>query len=158
MRNVFIMNLKDNTCNGIKLNNSDKFNICRKAGMLALGWTTEKSRMEDPTFARVYKLLHDMKKGDLVWTRNPETKEYYICEIADSLRSTDPLQEKPYSKYAEFDISCFRNAKFKKIGTKEYLPVGITYRNLISRSTIRKVNNNVVIKSTNELFDSLKGE
>lgn len=157
MRNVYIMNLKDNTCNGTKLENSDKFNTCYREGMLALGWTTEESREKDPTFEKVYKLLHDMKKGDLVWTRNPETKEYYICEVSDNLSNIDPLQEKPHSKYDELDISCFRSAQFRTVGTKEYLPNEITYRNLISRRRVRRVNNGTVIKATNDKFNSLRG-
>ncbi len=155
MRNVYIINLKDNRGKGEKVNCPDKFNVCLTDNIIALGWTTEDSRKDNLAFDKAYKTMKDMIKSDLVWTRNPHTKEYYICEITDTVNHGESLKEKSGLEYENFDISCYREVEFIKIGAKEDLPEDITYRNLISRSTARRVNNKTVIDATNEKFNTI---
>lgn len=151
MNDVYIINLKDNRAGGINLQKADKFNKCQNACIIAIGWTDKAKRTADPDFERAYNTLLHMKQGDLVWTRNPETKEYYLCTVTDDVDTSKPLKEKSASAFTALDIACCRDVEFKKIGTKNHLPAGITYRNLISRQTARRIKNKDVIRITNTL-------
>lgn len=157
MRSVYIINLKDNRNNGENINSVDKFEICHRKSIIALGWTAEESRKDDLAFYKSYNILKNMKKGDLIWTRNPQTKEYYICEILDDINVSEPLKEKVGKMYNHLDISCYRDVRFEKFGTKDELPINVTYRNLISRGTVRRVKNKNIIRVTNEEFNTLRG-
>lgn len=97
-----------------------------------------------------------MSCGDLVWTRNPINKKYYICEIVSEITSLEKLKSH-FEKNDISNIESCREVIYHEVGSKDDLPVGISYRNLISRSTCRQVKLNInVIKTTNELFKKLK--
>lgn len=148
------MNLKDNRNNGKNLNSDEKFKFCFSNSIIGIGWVGYGLHSGAKNYDNAKATFDKMGTDDLVWVRNPVTKEYYICEIVKDKENITPLI--PHLKTN--DISEYKSVNFYKVGTKQYLPVGITYRNLISRSTARKVNNNAVIKSTNELFDNGSAE
>ncbi len=145
-RNVYIMNLKDTRKESLNKNSSKKFEICYKERFVAIGWGTEFSRTED-NYRRALKCIQDMKKGDIVWVRNPKTKERYLCEILGNFEDYG-------EKFIEYDISQGIKCKFYKIECK--IEDKINPKRLVSISTVRAVKQEDVIEFTKELFANSK--
>lgn len=147
---VWCMNLKDNR--DIQEANSElKFRFCRDKGIVAIGWVNDPHDGNEPTpCKKARKAIGAFVPGDLVWVRHPVEKKYYICEIsAPATQTDDPA-------YHEKDIGIYCKCTFAEIGTKANLPKGITYRNLISRSAIRKMKDPKMASITEQTFRSLK--
>ena len=153
MKKVWIINLKDNRNNGDKLNSDVKFNLCFANNVIGIGWVDENlnsSISNDSNYKRALNSLNEISKDDLVWVRNPMNKIYYICEVIGNCKNLTELK----SHFEENDISNIENCKevrFYEVGCKEKLPSPITYRNLISVSTVRRIKNNQAI--TDATFD-----
>lgn len=153
MRNVYIMNLKDNRGKGENLSSDVKFNLCFTNSIIAIGWVGYTLHSGSKNYDNAKETFDKIATGDLVWVRNPKTKKYYICEVVEDKENIKYLTAHLNSN----DISNHKFVDFYEVGTKEYLPNEITYRNLISRRTVRRVNNGTVIKATNDKFNSLRG-
>lgn len=162
--NVWIVNLKDNRKEKTNENNRSKFEICKEKSVIAFGWAVDKSaktwdeykynvshysdfsKNDIRSFLKAATAFENMKPDDLVWTRDPNTKKYYICKILSD------FEPSVFRNLEGCDISVFRNCEYKEIGFLPTVTNKITWRNLISRPTVRRVLNNTVITETNRLF------
>lgn len=157
MEKVWIINLKDNRKDGENLNSDVKFNLCFANNIIGIGWVSESynsSIPKDTNHKKALNCLNEISKGDLVWVRNPQNKKYYICEVIGNCNNLVELK----SHFEENDISNIENCKevrFYEVGCRDKLPSPITYRNLISVSTGRRIKNNqAVIDATFNWFNS----
>ena len=145
------MNLKDNRGDGSNKNNKEKFEACKSYNVVAIGWVgREREASTDKNFNLAYDSLQQMRKGDLVWVKNPETKKQYLCEIINE--EIILLPESLHNK----DISCGRSCTFHEINSP---PNGITFNQIVSRHTIEKTHNQSLINKTLLLFaESFQGQ
>ncbi len=130
---VWIMNLKDNREEANRPPNLEKskFRFCLEQGIVGIGWVDEAAQeAESPAFSRAEKALDAFAAGDLVWVRDPETKEYYLCQI------TAPAVTTREEEWNRQDIGRYCACTFFPVGTAENLPEGITADMLVSRSAI----------------------
>ena len=130
---VWIMNLKDNREDGNRPPDLEKskFRFCLEQGIVGIGWVDEAAQeAENPAFSRAEKALDAIAAGDLVWVRDPETKEYYLCQI------TAPAVTTREEEWNRQDIGRYCACTFFPVGTAENLPEGITADMLVSRSAI----------------------
>ncbi len=166
---VWIVNLKDNRDIKPISQIKSKFEICKEKSVIAFGWAVDKdkttnswekykkyvieyyngSKKDINAFKKAVNAFEEMKSGDYVWTRDPEKKEYYICEILSD------FEPSVFRTLEDYDISVFRNCKYKKVGLLKEATNKISWRNLISRSTARKVNNPAVIAETKRLVGEI---
>lgn len=153
MRDVYILNLKDNRGKGENKNNDIKFNLCFTNSIIAIGWVGYTLHSGSVNYDNAKETFDNIETDDLVWVRNPKTKKYYICEVVKDKENINHLKAHLNAN----DISNHKFVDFYEVGPKECLPDEITYRNLISRRTVRRVNNSTVIKATNDKFNSLRG-
>ncbi|MDE6435182.1 MAG: hypothetical protein K2L07_13240 [Lachnospiraceae bacterium] len=146
MANVYIVNLKDNRTNHDK-NDDTKFKDCIKKEIIAIGWGDSDSRKER-SFKAAFNNFKRMEKGDLVWTKNPKTKnEFYLLEVDDE-EGYDYLEnEKEY--YIHEDKSFVRKVKkVKHFTNAESLPAGIAKKDIVARRTAEQVHRQFLIDAT----------
>lgn len=164
---IWCMNLKDNRDKPKQNRDKElKFRLCRERSMIAIGWAVdgnvssweEYKLLADIRYANytAYAVarngLQSMEPGDLVWTRNPVTHEYYLVEITDGIPSIT-------NDWKEFDICGYRNGTF-------YLVPGATLTGALSpgslsaRHTIERIRidgkRTESIEATKFLFANLK--
>lgn len=164
--NVWCMNLKDNRDKDQNKEIDKKFNTCIENHLVAIGWGVENPDLnweEYKRFAQEYygsdkrsarsflyavNQMEAIKPGDLIWSKNPKSKEYYIFRVCESVRNETNIEMNrvDIGSFCEVDSYC-------RIRSKEYLPKGITWRNLISRTALRPVRNLAVAQKTKEYFD-----
>lgn len=135
--NVWIMNLLDNRSEENKPTDlqQSKFQFCKEKGIVGIGWVgCDPIDSKDIGFLRAANAFSDFKKDDLVWTKDPDSKEYYICRVTD-----EPIAAND-AELHRYDISKFCYCEFIAVGTEENLPQGILKEDLISRTTISKIN------------------
>lgn len=145
MANVYIVNLKDNRANHDK-NDDIKFETCMRNKIISIGWGSEKSR-ENPHFKAAINNLCRMKKGDLVWVRNPKNKnDIRLLKIAND----DVCDYMEASKDCFIDdISAARKIEDKIIFfPPEELPKGIEKKDIVARHTLEKVHRQFLIDAT----------
>lgn len=148
---VWVMNLLDNRLEQDKPTDlqKTKFQFCKERGIVGIGWVgCDPTESKDIGFLRAANAFSDFKKGDLVWTKDPDSKEYYICRI-----TSEPIVAQG-AELHRYDISQFCHCEFITVGTEENLPQGILKENLISRATISKANS-TVSESTQAYMASL---
>ena len=140
--NVWIMNLKDNRNPPDSVKLDRKFQICKLLGILSIGWAEDTSH--DNAFEKAYDGIKNMAIRDLVWTKNPMTKENYLCRITgDFEKETGALNREDIG----YSIPC----EFKKVDDTLLSQNGITKEQLFSRSTLQKCHDADLIKSTHAL-------
>lgn len=149
MRNVWVMNLKDNRGNGENKNSAEKFRFCYEHNILAIGWANSESDKNDLGLKKAENALCKMQRGDIVWVRNPHTGERYLCEVLN-----DRIQNFPGSFHA-FDAACGRICEYHPVKQEQYEAITDFSAQLVSFSTVRSVIKASVIKETNELFESI---
>lgn len=135
--NVWVMNLLDNRSEENKPEDlqQSKFQFCKEKGIVGIGWVgCDPIDSKDIGFLRAANAFSDFKKDDLVWTKDPDSKEYYICRVTD-----EPIAAND-AELHRYDISKFCYCEFIAVGTEENLPQGILKEDLISRTTISKIN------------------
>ncbi len=155
MANVYIVNLKDNRANHDK-NDDIKFETCMRNKIISIGWGSEKSR-ENPNFKAAINNLNRMKKGDLVWTKNPKNKnEIYLLRIVDD-KVYDSLE---YQKDCFIDdiIVARRVEKVKCFSDDKSLPARITKKDIVARHTLERVHRQFLIDATLNCAKEFKGE
>lgn len=138
--NVWIMNLLDNRSEENKPTDlqQSKFQFCKERGIVGIGWVEcDPINSKDVGFLRAANAFSDFKKDDLVWTKDPVSKEYYICRITD-----EPITAND-AELHRYDISKFCSCDFITVGSEENLPQGILNVDLTSRTTISKANSSV---------------
>lgn len=144
MANVYIVNLKDNRANHDK-NDDVKFETCIRNKIISIGWGSEKSR-ENSNFKAAINNLRRMKKGDLVWARNPKNKnDIRLLKIAND----DVCDYMKASKDCFIDdISAAR--KIEEIGdfSADALPNGIRKEDIVARHTLERVHRQFLIDAT----------
>lgn len=120
MPTIWCMNLKDNRdeSNNRNWDGELKFRLCRERSMIAIGWCVPyvvntweeyKKIANDITFygkgyVTARNNLERIKKGDLVWIKNPTTEDRYLVEIEDGHPgiygfSTEPEIERIVSSF-----------------------------------------------------------
>ncbi len=132
---VWVMNLLDNRLEQNKPTDlqKTKFQFCRERGIVGIGWVgCDPVESKDIGFLRAVNAIADFKKDDLVWTKDPDTKEYYICRV-----TSEPIAAQG-AELHRYDISKFCHCEFTAIGTEENLPQGILKEDLISGTSISK--------------------
>jgi hypothetical protein len=163
---VWRMNLKDDR--SIKDCNADKelkFRICLEKSILAIGWGlnatfdnwTEYKKFadwhyqDDIGYHTAVKYLKKMKRGDLVWIKNPVTDERYLAQIVDDVPSL-------CSYLKEFDMYSYRKANIFSITSDLFnkfdIPFGSKYKR--RSHTIEQVNKQPIVDETIKVFDSIK--
>lgn len=138
--NVWIMNLLDNRSEENKPTDlqQSKFQFCKERGIVGIGWVgCDPINSKDVGFLRAANAFSDFKKDDLVWTKDPVSKEYYICRVTD-----EPIAAND-AELHRYDISKFCSCEFITVGSEENLPQGILNVDLTSRTTISKTNSSV---------------
>lgn len=155
MANVYILNLKDNRTNHDK-NDDTKFSTCMRNGIISIGWGSEESR-ESSAYRTAINKFNEMKKGDLVWTKNPKnTDKIYLLEIADN-EVRDALKSQKDCFVDDIVVS-------KKISENiisfppEKLPEGITKNDIVSGHTVERVQRQFLIDATLDCVKRIKGE
>ncbi|MDE5670932.1 MAG: hypothetical protein K2I14_05670 [Eubacterium sp.] len=155
MADVYIVNLKDNRENHDK-NDDIKFETCMRNKIISIGWGSEKSR-ENPNFKAAINNLNRMKKGDLVWVRNPKNKnDIRLLKIADD----------EVCDYMEASKNCFIDdiSAARKIEDKiicfppEKLPNEIEKKDIVARHTLERVHRQFLIDATLNCAKEFKGE
>lgn len=138
--NVWIMNLLDNRAEEDKPKDlqKSKFQFCKERGIIGIGWVgSDPENSEDIGFLRAYNAISAFRKDDLVWTKDPDSKEYYICRVTGEALSASGAE------LNQHDISKFCPCEFIAVGEEEKLPSGILKDDLISRTAISKANSTV---------------
>lgn len=138
--NVWIMNLLDNRSEENKPTDlqQSKFQFCKERGIVGIGWVgCDPINSKDVGFLRAANAFSDFKKDDFVWTKDPVSKEYYICWVTD-----EPITAND-AELHRYDISKFCSCEFITVGSEENLPQGILNVDLTSRTTISKANSSV---------------
>lgn len=135
--NVWIVNLLDNRAEEDKPKDlqKSKFQFCKGRGIIGIGWVgSDPENSEDIGFLRAHNAISAFRKDDLVWTKDPDSKEYYICRVTgEALSASD-------AELNQHDISKFCPCEFIAVGEEEKLPSGILKDDLISRTAISKAN------------------
>ena len=164
------MNLKDNRND--RERNKDvelKFNICREKNKIAIGWPinekvnsweeykeiSDKKYKGDKGYAAARNAFEKVQYGDLIWTKNPKTGDYYLVEIIDK-------NEKPSicNELSEKDIVAYRHCKFFPIKS-QYIIGPLHNTKLRAIRAIEKMGTEKrgdTIIATIELFNSRKVE
>ena len=135
--NVWIMNLLDNRAeeDKPKVLLKSKFQFCKERGIIGIGWVGyDLSEAENIGFLRAHNAISAFRKDDLVWTKDPDSKEYYICRVMGQAVSTQDTELNQY------DIGWFCPCEFIAVGTEDKLPSEILKEELISRTAISKAN------------------
>lgn len=138
--NVWIMNLLDNRSEEDKPKDlqKSKFQFCKERGIIGIGWVGyDPEDSEDIGFLRANNAISAFKKDDLVWIKNPDSNEYYICRVTGEVLAAHGTELNRH------DIGKFCPCDFIGVGTEESLPQGILKEDLISRATISKANSTV---------------
>ncbi|MDE5604413.1 MAG: hypothetical protein K2I73_02385 [Eubacterium sp.] len=145
MANVYILNLKDNRENHDK-NDDTKFTTCMRNGIISIGWGSEESR-ESSAYKTAINKFNEMKKGDLVWTKNPKTKsKFYLLEVVDDEGYDYFENEKEY--YIHEDKSFARRIRKIESFSAENLPNGLTKKDIVARRTAERVHREFLINAT----------
>ncbi len=148
--NVWLMNLKDNRDDKPVLEQS-KFAFCREKEIVGIGWAECCADTEESTgFKKANNAINSFEPDDLIWTHDDESGEYYICKIKEKATDTPEANE----EYKKYDIGQYCPCEYYEVGTKDKLPEGISYSDLISRTTISKASENVS-DITGSFFQSL---
>ena len=152
MANVYILNLKDNRENHDK-NDDTKFTTCMRNGIISIGWGSEESR-ESSAYKTAINKFNEMKKGDLVWTKNPKnTDEIYLLEIADD-EVRDALKAQKDCFVDDIVVSK-KVTEIVKI-PPEKLPDGITRKDIVAYHTVERVQRQFLIDATLNFAKELK--
>lgn len=140
MRNVWVMNLKDNRGDGKHKNSEEKFRFCCEHNILAIGWA--KSEPDDDALGlkKAKNALYKMQRGDIVWVRNPHTGERYLCEVLN-----DRILSFPCSFHA-FDAAYGRICEYHLVKQEQYEAITDFSAQLVSLSTVRPVTKESVVK------------
>lgn len=149
MRNVWVMNLKDNRGTGENKNFDEKFRFCYEHNILAIGWANSEFGDDNLGLKKAENALCKMQRGDIVWVRNSHTEERYLCEVLN-----DHILNFPCSFHA-FDAAYGRICEYHLVRQEQYEAITDFSTQLVSFSTVRSVTKESVIKETNELFESI---
>lgn len=161
---IWYMNLKDNRA--VENRNADeelKFRICIEKSILAIGWgfcadfedwseykvLADYYYRNDNGYPTAVKGILDMQKGDLVWLKNPITRERYLAQILDDLPSL-------CCNLKDFDIYSCRKASIIKISPELLIKFDLQNKKDHGRHTIEKAKEQPIIDGTVKLFDSIK--
>ncbi len=156
---IWCMNLKDNRDEP----NQDftlKFDLCFEKSMIAIGWSVssvvntwdEYKNIADKQYADALRYrvarnnLERLKRGDLVWVKNPATGARYIVEITDD-------SPEIYTHLKEFDIFAYRKGKYHLI--KELPSDILSEKQLRARHTLECMHSETrgeTIRATIALF------
>ena len=111
------MNLIDKRLNTNKPTSTalSKFEYCYELGIVGIGWGRGYYPNEKKNFEYAKDKLALMNIGDLVLTKNPDTNEYYVCEITGECVNADTKINDTY------DVNIFRKCIFYKINNTELL-------------------------------------
>ncbi len=161
---VWCMNLKDNR-NESNRNIELKFALCQEKNMLAIGWGVSsevKSFQEylevgaqkysgDRGFTVATNNLQRLKRGDLVWVKNPKDGTRFLVEIEDD-------EPGICDNLMEFDNCAYRKGQYYAVDDG-YLMGAFTPKNLCARHTLERMHTDTrgeVVAATKELFAKLK--
>ena len=147
---IWIMNLKDNRNNGENKNSDKKFSICKEHEILAIGWANEDiNNSTDAAYINAYNRLSDMKRNDLVWVKNPKTRDYYICEISDDkiITTSEFLREN--------DIASAKKCKYHLV-EKAVIDTEFKKGDLTAIPTIQGVSDVEIINKTKNIFKEIQ--
>ena len=81
--NLWLVNLKDNRDNAEE-NNNLKFRICKALGIIAIGWSNNRTCADEENGRIAKRLLGEMKEGDYAWVIHPTEGIYYLAKIIDA--------------------------------------------------------------------------
>lgn len=164
---IWCINLKDNRDKSKQNKNTGlKFQICRERCIVAIGWSVcdnvntweeykhlaDAEYANDTSYAAARNGIQSIKSGDLVWVRNPVTREYYLVEITDEAPSVA-------NELRDFDICGYRRGNYYSI-PNAMLTDALSPKMLSARRAVERIRidgkRNASIKATELLFDSLK--
>lgn len=146
---VWIMNLKDVRDAAKGGASKEKFDFCKENGIVGIGWVGyEEGETECIGYTRAKNAIEQFEPHDLVWVKDTEKGEYYICEISEQ---TEPMDKDSCENH---DISQYRSCEYHHIGNRERLSECFPIKDLISVSTIQKANE-IVTAATIDLFETL---
>lgn len=160
MKSVWVMNLIDNRDNAV--NSREKFERCFARNVVAIGWAGYDPGRGDSAFETAHSFLAEMQRGDLVWVRNPETKEQFLCEVLND--KVIPLEHQrdasvngmPGQELHEFDISEGRICEYHSVN--DDLLKGVDRNKLVARHTIQHMLHAETIVETWKIFDGIVAE
>ena len=140
-RKIWSIHLEDNRENGKNIDSDEKFNTCKIHNILAIGWQ-DCDTDDTCAYKKAYNALKKMSKGDLVWVKNPQKQEYYICEILNN-RMIDFDKE-----LAAFDVSTGRIAEFHRVDEKDLPKDKIPFpRQTIQQIRMKPENYNLIMET-----------
>ena len=144
------MNLIDNRLNTNKPTSTalSKFEYCYEHGIVGIGWGRGYNPNEKKNFEYAKDKLSAMNIGDLVLTKNPDTNEYYVCEITGEYVDADTKINDTY------DVNIFRKCIFYDIDNTKLLSEfnghQLSARKTICESKIPDLYN-MIIKLVNQV-------
>ncbi len=148
--NVWKMNLIDNRDIISIRPENEKFEFCKGNNIIGIGWVgyddNDKLR-EDSSYHKAKNAFLSINVGDLVWTKNPSTGNYYICKVKS-------LPEYKGNKYESFDIGYCCKCEYHFVGTAEQLSDGISEKDLICLSAICGASD-ALSKNSKKLYDDI---
>lgn len=165
MPQIWCMNLIDNRdkTDNRNVNAELKFQLCRERSMLAIGWAipdvvntwkeykkiADKKYPKSRGYAAARNNLEKIKKGDIVWTKNPVTGERFIVEIQDDYPGI-------YSSLKEFDTCAYRKGTYYPVSSED-LCGALSEKKISARHSIEKMRNKRLdtIEATKELFNKI---
>ena len=155
------MSLKDERSKGACSDREIKFRICMEKGILAIGWgitatvnswqeyclTAKKVYKNDKGFERAIKALAEMQEGDLVWTKNPVTDEWFLSRIVDK----NPFPGICYD-LQEFDICSYRLCEFLSLKIPQEICEQLNSKKIVKLQTASRITDENLINATNALI------
>lgn len=130
---IWIMNIKDNRTNGSLASSGQKFDVCFRRGILAIGWVGYKTN-QSSGFKRAFNALHRMRQDDLVWVKHPVSGQRYICKITKDGVQTEDSNNSP----THVDLGFYVGCEFFPVSNSDLAAFGILPKRLVSRSTVRR--------------------
>ena len=168
-KNIWCVNLKDNRKEEYRNKDGQiKFRLCKEKRIVTIGWgvkepvnlweeykeIADKVYKGDRGYAAARNALEKIKYGDLVWTKNPVTEEYYIAEITG--KSDIPSI---FNDLIEFDTCAYKRCRFFSVDNK-YIIGPLCKTKVRAIRAIEKMGTEKrgdTIKATIERFNICKG-
>lgn len=125
----------------------DQFDLCKKNDVIGIGWPVDEvprdcehylelvekeyEKCKETGWKRSPRRFCEMQAGDIVWSQDPETEEFYIGEVED------PWEYRTDRDFEDAEIACTRPCELFKVDG--YIRSGIKKMFEGYTDTVRKI-------------------